>query len=139
MDAGAGTPPRRCLNAFQSKRLWKIPGLNGIRCITSTEMLLGQHLRSRRLNGNLLDVSKRHWEAKEIISNTTQPGDISVNRLQEKERPNIEDLKIQRPHKEESRVVRDGKASQAMERKKQSECFIMSNSCSPLVLPQSQL
>lgn len=69
MDAGAGTPPKRCLNAFQSKRLWKIPGLNGIRCITSTEMLLGQHLRSRRHDGNILDVSKKRQEAKEIINN----------------------------------------------------------------------
>lgn len=69
MDAGAGTPPKRCLNAFQSKRLWKIPGLNGIRCITSTEMLLGQHLTSRRHDGNILDVSKKRQEAKEIITN----------------------------------------------------------------------
>lgn len=124
MDAGAGTPPRRCLNAFQSKRLWKTPGLNGIRCITSTEILLGQNLQSRRLKGNLLDVYKRHWEAKEIISNTNkaQPGDISVNRLKAKERPKVEDLKIQRLHGEESRVARDGEASQAMETKKQFEC-----------------
>lgn len=68
MDAGAGTPPKRCLNAFQSKRLWKIPGLSGIRCITSTEMLLGEHLRSRRHNGDILDMSK----AKEIINNNNK-------------------------------------------------------------------
>lgn len=69
MDAGPGTPPKKCLNAFQSKRLWKIQGLNGIRCITSTEMLLGQYLRSRRHDGNSLDVSKRRGEAKERINN----------------------------------------------------------------------
>lgn len=83
MDVGPGTSPKKCLNAFQSKRLWKILGLNGIRCITSTEMLLGQYLQSRRHDGNSLDVSKRRGEAKERINNNLKKPqqDHSVNRF----------------------------------------------------------